>query len=279
MRREDNLASGNAGVDARLAGARAEGLGLLAVVVALEGLADLLGAGGAGVGDGGGVAVVGVDTSEELAAGGLDVLDGDGALGAVALAVTARPVELAEVLDGEAVDGHGGGTVVLDDLVLGAAGSTALDDGGSGALEGEGVLADGRPPDVCEMLAGVLGGYVMGRKRTLESAGALAVDTLDLVGTDDDVLEGGTVLELEDGVLVAALSLTSALDTTAVGLEATVEGALDDLGGLVGDGALGSGNVEAEAALNDLRSRGSRGADGESAEKGGSDGSEGRHCC
>ena len=119
----------------------------------------------------------------------------------------------------------------------------------------------------------------MGRKRTLESAGALAVDTLDLVGTDDDVLEGGTVLELEHGVLVAALSLTSALDTTAVGLEATVEGALDDLGGLVGDGALGSGNVEAEAALNDLRSRGSRGADGESAEKGGSDGSEGRHCC
>jgi hypothetical protein len=120
---------------------------------------------------------------------------------------------------------------------------------------------------------------VIRRKHTLESAGALAVDTLDLVGTDDDVLEGGTVLELEDGVLVAALSLTSALDTTAVGLEATVEGALDDLGGLVGDGALGSGNVEAEAALNDLRSRGSRGADGESAEKGGSDGSEGRHCC
>ena len=142
MSREEHLASGNAGVDARLAGARAERLGLLAVVVALEGLADLLGAGGAGVGDGGGVAVVGVDASEELAAGGLDVLDGDGALGAVALAVAARPVELAEVLDGEAVDGHGGGTVVLDDLVLGAAGSTALDNGGSGALEGESVLAD-----------------------------------------------------------------------------------------------------------------------------------------
>ena len=106
----------------------------------------------------------------------------------------------------------------------------------------------------------------MGRKRTLEGAVALAVDTLDLVGTDDDVLEGGTVLELEDGVLVATFGLASALDTTAVGLEATVEGALDGLGGLVGDGALGSGDVEAEAALNDLGSRGSRGADGESAE-------------
>lgn len=120
---------------------------------------------------------------------------------------------------------------------------------------------------------------VTGRKRTLESAGALAVDTFDLVGTDDDVLEGGTVLKLEDGVLVTALGLASALDTTAVGLEATVEGALDDLGSLVGDGTLGGGDGEAEAALNDLRSRGSRGADGESAEKGGSDGGEGRHCC
>jgi hypothetical protein len=119
----------------------------------------------------------------------------------------------------------------------------------------------------------------MGGKRTLEGAGALAVDTLDLVGTDDDVLEGGTVLELEDGVLVTALSLASALDTTAVSLETTVEGALDNLGGLVGDGALGGGDVEAEAALNDLGSRGSRGANGESAEEGGSDGGEGRHCC
>ena len=105
------------------------------------------------------------------------------------------------------------------------------------------------------------------------------MDTLDLVGTDDDVLEGGTVLELEDGVLVATFGLASALDTTAVGLEATVEGALDDLGSLVGDGALRGGDREAEAALNDLGSRGSRGADGESAEKGGSDGGEGRHCC
>lgn len=116
-------------------------------------------------------------------------------------------------------------------------------------------------------------------KRTLEGAGTLAVDTLDLVGTDDDVLEGGTVLELEDGVLVTALGLASALNTTAVGLEATVEGALDDLSGLVGDGALGGGDGEAEATLNDLGSRGSRGADGEGAEKGGSDGGEGRHCC
>jgi hypothetical protein len=123
------------------------------VVSALEINADLLGAGGAGVGDGGSVAVVGVNTSEDLSTGGLDVLDDNVALGAVTLAVAARAVEFAEVLDAEAVDGDGGGTVVLDDLVLGVAGSAALDHGGSGALEGEGILADLGPPDVCDLLA------------------------------------------------------------------------------------------------------------------------------
>lgn len=108
-------------------------------------------------------------------------------------------------------------------------------------------------------------------KLTLDGAGALAVDTLDLVGTDDQVLEGGAVLELEDGVLVTTLSLASALDTTAVGLHATIEGARDDLGLLVGDGALGGGDCEAVSALNELGSRGGRGANGEGAEKGGGD--------
>jgi hypothetical protein len=148
-----NLARRDAGVLASVAGAGAQLLGLGTVVVALELDAKLLGAGGAGVGDGGGVAVVGVDASEDLSARSLDVLDGDGTLGAVALAVTAGPVELAEVEGAEAVDGDGGGAVVLDDLVLGVAGSATLDHGGSGALEGEGVLADLSPPDVWDMLA------------------------------------------------------------------------------------------------------------------------------
>lgn len=105
------------------------------------------------------------------------------------------------------------------------------------------------------------------------------MDTLDLVGTNDQVLEGGTVLKLEDGVLVTTLGLASALDTTAVGLHATIEGALDDLGLLVSNRALGSGNVEAEAALNNLRCRSGGGTNGESTEKGGSDECEGRHFC
>ena len=67
---------------------------------------------------------------------------------AVALAVAARAVQLAEVLRAEAVDGHGRGGVVLDDLVVGVAGAAALDHDGAGALEGEGVFADVGPPDV-----------------------------------------------------------------------------------------------------------------------------------
>lgn len=65
----------------------------------------------------------------------------------------AAAVKLAEVLDDEAVDGHGRGAVVLDDLVFGAAGSAALDERSAGTLEGEGVLADGGPPDVYDLLA------------------------------------------------------------------------------------------------------------------------------
>jgi hypothetical protein len=95
------------------------------------------------------------------------------------LAVTAAPVKLAEVVDGEAGDLHGAAAVVLQDLVLGAEGSTAGDGGGVAGLlllDGEGVLADGGPPDVGQL------------------AGAHAVHAFDLVGADDDVGEGGAGL-------------------------------------------------------------------------------------
>jgi hypothetical protein len=105
----------------------------------LELLADLLDVGSAGSAvDGGSVAEVGVDADEQLAGGGLDVLDHDVALGAL-LAVPAGAVELAEVGDLEAVDGDGSGAVVLDHLVLGS-GSTAAGDGCvTVLLQGEGV--------------------------------------------------------------------------------------------------------------------------------------------
>lgn len=123
---------------------------------------------------------------------------------------------------------------MLDDLVLGASGTSTLDVGGTVALQGERIFAHCAPPDI------------------LDGAGALAVDALNLVLADDDVLEGGTVLEDEDSVGVTALSLTSAADTTAIGLEATVEGAGDGLSRLVGDGALGGRDGEGCARSEDM---------------------------
>ena len=73
----------------------------------------------------------------------------------------------------------------------------------------------------------------------LDSAASLAVDTLNLVLANNGVLKGTAVLDKEDSVLVTTLILASALSTTAIGLHATVEGARDLLGLLVGDRALG----------------------------------------
>ncbi|GJC81412.1 hypothetical protein ColLi_04251 [Colletotrichum liriopes] len=123
-------------------------------------------------------------------------------------------------------------------------------------MPGESILADSSPPDV------------------LDGAGALAVDTLDLVGTNDGVLEGSAVVEDEDGVLVAALSLTSALDATAVGLQATIEGAGDSLGSLVGDGALGGGDGERGTLLDGAEVVGAGLSAGGGESSGGRDGSD-----
>jgi uncharacterized protein YceH (UPF0502 family) len=87
-----------------------------------------------------GIAIVGVDADEGLAAGGLDAADLDGALELLA-AVAAGAVQLAEVLHGEVLDDHLAAGVVLDDLVVGVAGAAADNAGGAAAaaLEGESV--------------------------------------------------------------------------------------------------------------------------------------------
>lgn len=114
-------------------------LRLIARGSTLELLADLLDARSARGGvDSRGVAEVGVDADEQLPAGGLDVLHHDVALGAL-LAVAARAVQLAEVGDLEAVDGHGARAVVLDHLVCGARGAAAGDGCVAVFLEGQGV--------------------------------------------------------------------------------------------------------------------------------------------
>lgn len=117
-------------------------------------------------------------TSKSLALRSSNIRKDDVALG-LSIAVATAPVKLAKVVDSEARDFHGAAAVVLEDLVLGAE-STAAGDGGGLAgfllLDGESVLADGGPPDVGQL------------------AGAHAVDTLNLVGADDDVGERGTGL-------------------------------------------------------------------------------------
>ena len=84
------------------------------------------------------------------------------------LAVTAASVELAEVGDLKVLDDNGTTTVVLDNLVLGALGTTTVDGSGLAVLlllDAEGVFTDGIPDDV------------------VQGAATVAVDTLDLVRT------------------------------------------------------------------------------------------------
>jgi hypothetical protein len=152
----------------------------------------------------------------------------------VLLAVSTAAVQFSEISDGEAIDGDGTNTVVLDNLV-GSTTSTTTDDlAVTVTLEGQSILANSIPPDI------------------LNGASTETVNTLVLVFTNDGVLEGSAVSEKEDSVSVTAFGLTTALDTTAVGLVATVEGAGDGLGSLVGDGALagrdgeGRGSTSAE---------------------------------
>lgn len=241
-------------VDASVAGAGADLLGLDVVVVSASVLvADGLDTADVDVGERGSVTEVGVDTcdpvsklslglvfcseylllltSKRLALRGSDVVEDDVAL-VLGLAVAAAAVELAEVVDSEARNRHGAATVVLEDLVLGAESTAASDSGGvtgSLLLDGESVLADGGPPDV------------------LQLAVAEAVDTLDLVGANDDVGKARALLEDEDGVAVATLSLASAGLATVVDEHAAVE-ALASSDGLDSVESRGAGRSRDAAA-------------------------------
>lgn len=86
------------------------------------------------------IAVVGVDADEVRGhAVGADTVDDDVARPAVVGAVAAAAVQLADVDDGEVLDSDGAAAVVLDDLVLGLLGATALDQDVAGAEGGDGV--------------------------------------------------------------------------------------------------------------------------------------------
>lgn len=87
-------------------------------------------------------------------------------------------------------DVNGATAVMLDDLVLGVIGAAA-DDIRVGpsdvVLDANGVLADVLEP------------------HELQRASARAVDSLRLIGADDDVLQGGALVEVEDGVFPVCL--------------------------------------------------------------------------
>lgn len=90
--------------------------------------------------------------------------------GAVPLAITARAINLAVVLSIEVDDVNMATSVVLDDLIRGMVGTTANDVGSSITLDGNSILTDILEPDKLEVTA------------------ALAVNTLALVSTNNDVL-------------------------------------------------------------------------------------------
>ena len=132
------------------------------------------------------VTQVGVDANELTTLDGGDTLHVNGSLaGLVALAVAAGAVDLAVVVGVEVDDVDVTAAVVLDDLVGGLVSTAANDVGNSAALDGDGILADVLEPD------------------KLEVAGAQAVDTLLLVGTDDNVAESSAILKDEDSIIRA----------------------------------------------------------------------------
>lgn len=93
-------------------------------------------------------------------------------------------------------------------LVRSAKSAATVDRGsrtGGLGLDGEGILAYGSPPDVGQ------------------GARTLAVDTLPLVGSDDDVGQRAAFHNVKHTVRVPAFRLASALNTTVVRLHAAVK--------------------------------------------------------
>ena len=109
-------------------------LRFLSRAVALELLAYVFDGRGTCVSNSRGVAKVGVDASDNLAIGGLDILNND-VPSALRFAVTTTTVEFAKVVDGETIDGDCANTVVLNHLVFCVCSSAANDDGISVTLQ------------------------------------------------------------------------------------------------------------------------------------------------
>lgn len=248
------LASGNirGGVDAGRVGTTANLAGLAAGADTLVPAADIGSRGlavGADARDGSSVAEVGVDADTFAAALHRNI--GEGNMTRIGLgAVSACTVEFAKVGGEEVLNDNTASTVVLDDLVIGVE-STTTDDvrdvTRAGLLDGDSVFADISPPDIPD------------------SAGATAVDTLSLGSTNDDIADGSTALENEDGVGLSSLRLAltvTAASSTVEALHASVERARDDAGGsesrVAGRGRERGGETSGSGSTAGSRARASR---------------------
>jgi hypothetical protein len=134
---------------------------------------------------------------------------------------------LAKVLSTEVGDHNCSASIVLDDLVIRVLRSSAVDRRRSGVLlDSDGILADVlyvyyireasrihwvSPPNQTEMDEFVCVSDMRRLLTILESARAETVDAFSLVGADDDVRESSSLLEQEDGFVVATFVLTAAL--------------------------------------------------------------------
>lgn len=105
-------------------------------------LAHVLDAGSTGVAHARSVTVVRVDSNQSLHVVGLHVLDNNvsGALALVVATVSTGAIQLSCIHHSESIDGDGSLAIVLNHLVLGLLGTTALDERISGSKDGNGVL-------------------------------------------------------------------------------------------------------------------------------------------
>lgn len=128
---------------------------------------------------------------------------------------------------------------MLDDFVIGILCTTTDDQDIAVAESRDGVLADIAEPNVAD------------------SAFAHAVDTLQGVGTDDDVLESRTILENKDSVLGTSIALTA--------LHATVKFAVAEVLGRASlNGLDGSEDFHLASSLGDGKGLGGNEAGEES---------------
>ncbi|KAI6754486.1 hypothetical protein HG530_012238 [Fusarium avenaceum] len=185
----------------------------------------------------GSVAHVGVDAHKHLSVAGGASRDLDVA-SRHRLAVTAAAVELAKVGNLEVLDDNGTTTVVLNDLVFGTGGTSAVDGGGLTVLlllDRESIFANGVPDNIVQ-------DNVLPRK------------TFSLL-TDTDVGKSGALLEDEDSVRVTTFLLTSARNTA---VEDSVT-AIKRLASSNGHGSIENAAATGTASFLTGRQRGSSG--------------------